>query len=128
MVNYLQYHNLFTACFLGSLEWEFASIISFSFIFGMVLTISIILNVYKWTKGNILSDIFEFRFSYLKRKKISDISNVWGSIWNCTDVKPVHERQFFMIFASQIDKMLKKRNIAGDRISFFVRTYQRLRR
>ena len=97
----------------GNLHLLFASVSSV----GMVLTISIILNVYKWTKGNILSDIFEFRFSYLKRKKISDISNVWGSIWNCTEIQPVHERQFFMIFASQIDKIVKKRNIASTELA-----------
>jgi hypothetical protein len=83
---------------------------------GVVFTIFIILNVYKWTKGNIFSDIFNFRFAYLKSANICDIVNVWGSIWTNAEMSIINERQFFIIFSSKIDNVLKKKNVSSTEL------------
>jgi hypothetical protein len=47
-------------------------------ILGIILVVNTIFKVYRWIKGN----VFDFRFSYLKKvKKDDDLRVVWKSIW-----------------------------------------------
>ena len=98
------YHILF---------WQYpdARVFIFSYwVIGIVGLIEILLNIYKWVKGN----IFEFRFSYLKKVKTSkDLESVWPSIWMvpCKEMRmnEKDEEVFFNIFSNKIEGLLKRK-------------------
>lgn len=70
---------------------------------GIILVTVIIIKVYHWIKGN----IFDFRFSYLKKvKKHDDLEIVWKSIWEVTKINIQNEKEFCKIFFSKIDHLL----------------------
>ncbi len=70
---------------------------------GIILVTVIIIKVYHWIKGN----IFDFRFSYLKKvKKYDDLEIVWKSIWEVTKINIQNEKEFCKIFFSKIDHLL----------------------
>ena len=69
---------------------------------GIILVTVIIIKVYHWIKGN----IFDFRFSYLKKvKKYDDLEIVWKSIWEVTKINIQNEKEFCKIFFSKIDHL-----------------------
>ena len=76
---------------------------------GIIFLIRIIFNVYKWTKGNVLT----YRFSYLeKSEKSPDFENAWKSVWYSKSIAPPNEIKLFEIFSRKIDKiMIQKGNI-----------------
>lgn len=70
---------------------------------GVILVTVIIIKVYHWIKGN----IFDFRFSYLKKvKKYDDLEIVWSSVWQVENINIQNERKFFQIFSSTINRLL----------------------
>jgi len=79
-------------------------LIAVPFIFiGIILLVNIIFKVYRWIKGN----IFDFRFSYLKRvKKYNDLETVWSSVWQVKNINIQNEKEFCKIFFSKIDHLL----------------------
>jgi len=98
--------------FFPLLFWQYpdARMFIFSYwVIGVLGLIKILLNIYKWIKGN----VFDFRFSYLRRlKNTKDLEVVWASIWTvpCSEgrMDEKSEAQFFEIFSDTIDKLLKK--------------------
>ena len=94
--------------FLPMFFWEILTglykLIAIPFIFiGIILLVNIIFKVYHWIKGN----IFNFRFSYLKKvKKYDDLEIVWKSIWQVENINIQNERKFFQIFSSTINRLL----------------------
>jgi hypothetical protein len=95
--------------FLPVLFWEILigldKLIAIHFTFiGILLVTDIIFKVSRWVKGN----VFEFRFSYLRKLKMyNDLEIVWSSIWKVENINYQNEKEFFMIFSSKIDKLLK---------------------
>jgi len=70
---------------------------------GIILVTVIIIKVYHWIKGN----IFDFRFSYLKKvKKHDDLGIVWKSIWEVAKIDFQKEKEFCKIFFSKIDHLI----------------------
>lgn len=70
---------------------------------GIGFLIGIILNLYKWAKG----DAFGYRFSYLeKAKNHKNLKALWESVWQATNIGRDNELRFFKIFSSTIDKIL----------------------
>ena len=77
---------------------------------GIILVTVIIIKVYRWIKGN----IFDFRFSYLRKvKKDDDLGVVWKSIWGVKKINFQDEINFCKIFFSKIDHLqeLPKSNL-----------------
>jgi hypothetical protein len=73
-------------------------------IVGTCFVIRTILNVYKWTKG----DVFNFRFSYLEKlEKSPDFEMAWKSVWSSKEIDLQNEIRFLKIFSSKIDKVVK---------------------
>ena len=71
-------------------------------ILGIILVVNTIFKVYRWIKGN----VFDFRFSYLKKvKKYDDLGIVWKSIWEVKKVNFQDEIEFCKIFFSKIDHL-----------------------
>lgn len=69
---------------------------------GIILVTVIIIRVYRWIKGN----IFDFRFSYLRKvKKDDDLGVVWKSIWGVKKINFQDEIIFCKIFFSKIDHL-----------------------
>jgi hypothetical protein len=72
---------------------------------GIYFVIRTILNVYKWTKG----DVFAFRFSYLEKlERPPDFETAWKSVWSSKEISRQNEIRFFQIFSSKIDKLMKQ--------------------
>ncbi len=70
---------------------------------GILLVVDIIFKVSRWVKGN----VFNFRFSYLKKvKKYDDLEIVWSSVWQVKKINFQHEKEFCKIFFSKIDHLL----------------------
>jgi hypothetical protein len=84
----------------GTLHFLLASVSSV----GLIAMIFVILNVYRWT----VKDTFRFRFSYLSKNEICELTSVWGSIWKCENIEPINERRFFIILSSKIDEITRK--------------------
>ena len=77
---------------------------------GIILVTVIIIKVYRWIKGN----IFDFRFSYLRKvKKDDDLGVVWKSIWGVKKINFQDEINFCKIFFSKINHLqeLPKSNL-----------------
>ncbi len=96
--------------FLPLFFWQHPSISFFKILLfiiwlaGIFLLCRTILNIYKWVKGN----TFDFRFSYLRKlRKCDDAEITWRSTWQTKDINIQNERDFFKIFSSKIDEMLK---------------------
>jgi len=69
---------------------------------GIILVTVIIIKVYRWVKGN----IFDFRFSYLRKvKKDDDLGVVWKSIWEVKKIDFQDEINFCKLFFSKIDHL-----------------------
>ena len=96
--------------FLPMFFWEISSrwirlveiILSF---FGIYLiTRTIITKVYRWVKGN----VFKLRFSYLKKlRNHDDLEISYRSVWQAKNINIQNEREFFKIFSTAIDQLLK---------------------
>jgi hypothetical protein len=72
---------------------------------GIYFLARTILNVYRWTKG----DVFTFRFSHLEKlEKSPDFETAWKSVWSSKEIAMQSEIRFFKIFSSKIDKMVKQ--------------------
>lgn len=74
-------------------------------VIGISLITKTIYNVYCWTKG----DVYKYRFSYLNElKDPSDLETAWRSVWKSKNLNPQTEREFFNIFSSVIENIMKK--------------------
>jgi hypothetical protein len=93
---------------------------------GICLTFQIVLNVYKWTKSNIFSEIFTFRFSYLeKTKNLVDLVDVWKSVWSCENIDYRNERAFFAIFSKRINEILLSSKNDARALSTLIEDFSR---
>ncbi len=64
----------------------------------------ILINSYYWMKGN----KFSLRFDYLRNlKNVKDVEESWYSVWQAEKINPQNEREFFEIFSSTIEQLLK---------------------
>ena len=96
------------AIFIPILFWNVFSTIfgAFAFIvimYGLLRLIKIVVNNYKWVKGN----VFDFRFYYLRRlKDYDDLEIVWKSIWKVKKINIQNEKKFCLIFFSKIDHLI----------------------
>lgn len=71
---------------------------------GVYFMIRILVNSYHWMKGN----KFNLRFNYLKKlEKFKDMEKSWRSVWETEKINYQNEREFFKIFSSTVDKLLK---------------------
>jgi hypothetical protein len=69
---------------------------------GICFLTRMIFNVYKWTKGNVLT----YRFSYLEKLEESpDFENAWKSVWSSRSIDPPNEIKFFEIFPEKLTKL-----------------------
>jgi len=72
---------------------------------GICLIIRTLLDIYRWTKG----DVFDYRFSYLKSvKNYDDLESVWHSVWQTKNINTRNEKKFLKIFSSTINYLLEK--------------------
>lgn len=71
---------------------------------GIYFISIVLINSYHWTKGN----KFGLRFDYLKNlKNIKDMEESWNSVWQTKNINTQNEKEFFIIFSSTIDNLLK---------------------
>lgn len=71
---------------------------------GIYFMSNILINSYRWMKGN----KFRLRFDYLNNlKDIKAMKESWHSVWEAEKINPQNERQFFEIFSSIIEQLLK---------------------
>jgi hypothetical protein len=71
---------------------------------GICFIVTIILNVYRWTKGN----VFSFRLDYLRKlHKPADLEIVWKSVWR-SKMDAQSELKFFKIYSSTVTELVKK--------------------
>ncbi|PIU25201.1 MAG: hypothetical protein COZ07_03635 [Candidatus Infernicultor aquiphilus] len=95
--------------FLPMFFWEILTglykLIAVPFIFiGIILLVNIIFKVSHWVKGN----IFEFRFSYLRKlNRYNDLEIVWSSIWQVKNINIHNEQKFCNLFFSKIDQLIE---------------------
>lgn len=67
---------------------------------GIASITLIIINVYRWIKGN----VFKYRFSYLRKvKKDNDLEITWKSVWKAQGIENEHEKEFLKIFFKKMD-------------------------
>ena len=79
-------------------------------LFGIYIILKILGNCYKWIKGHKMN----LRFNYLKAiKDTQDMEESWHSVWQTKNVNIQNEREFFKIFSTAIDQLLKstKKNL-----------------
>ena len=95
--------------FLPMFFWEIIigldKLIALHFTFiGILLIVDIIFKVSRWVKGN----VFDFRFSYLEKlRKYNDLAVVWSSVWPVEKINFQHEKEFFILFSSKVNQLLK---------------------
>ncbi len=71
---------------------------------GIYFMSKILINSYYWMKGN----KFSLRFNYLRNlKNVKDMEESWHSVWQAETINPQNEREFFEIFSSTIEQLLK---------------------
>lgn len=71
---------------------------------GIYFVSIVLINSYHWMKGN----KFGLRFDYLKNLKIiKDLEESWNSVWQTKKINTQNEKEFFTIFSSTIDNLLK---------------------
>lgn len=71
---------------------------------GIYFISIVLINSYHWMKGN----KFGLRFDYLKNlKNIKDMEESWNSVWQTKNINTQNEKEFFIIFSSTIDNLLK---------------------
>ncbi|OGN11632.1 MAG: hypothetical protein A3C69_01890 [Candidatus Yanofskybacteria bacterium RIFCSPHIGHO2_02_FULL_43_12] len=71
---------------------------------GIYLIAMVLINSYHWMKG----DKFMLRFDYLKKlNNPKDMEGSWRSVWETKNVNTQNEKEFFTIFSSAIDNLLK---------------------
>jgi len=92
---------------------------------GIYCVIRTILNVYKWTKG----DVFTFRFSYLEKlEKSPEFETAWKSVWSSKEISMQNEKRFFKIFSSKIDRLVKQyEERHKNRYKAFIRLFKFIR-
>jgi len=87
----------------GSLSWTrlFEIIL---WVIGVFFITKILINSYHWMKGN----KYRFRFDYLRdlRNK-QDMEEAWRSVWQTENINFQNEQEFFNIFHSTVDRLLK---------------------
>ncbi|MBA7498265.1 hypothetical protein ES704_01000 [subsurface metagenome] len=79
-------------------------------LFGIYIILRILGDCYKWMKGHKMN----LRFNYLEAlKNIQDMEESWHSVWQTKNVNIQNEREFFKIFSTAIDQLLKstKKNL-----------------
>ncbi len=70
---------------------------------GVISVASVILNIYKWTKGN----AFPFRCTYLRKlDNPNDLVVAWRSVWRAKNADIQEEREFLRIYFSKMDKIV----------------------
>ena len=73
-------------------------------LFGIYIILRILGDCYKWMKGHKMN----LRFNYLEAlKNIQDMEESWHSVWQTKNVNIQNEREFFKIFSTTIDQLLK---------------------
>jgi len=87
---------------------------------GIYFMLKILISSYHWMKGN----KFSLRFDYLKNlKNVKDMEESWRSVWQTEKINPQNERQFFDIFSSTIEQLLRNHeqnlNITSKLLSDF---------
>jgi len=71
---------------------------------GIYFMTKVLINSYHWMKGN----KFNLRFNYLRKlENLKDMEKSWRSVWQTENINPQNEREFFEIFSSTIDQLLK---------------------
>ena len=87
----------------GSCLWlRFLEIVIWAF--GVYFMIKILVNSYHWMKGN----KFTFRFDYLRQlRDVRDLEESWRFVWQSEKINPQNEREFFELFSSLIDQLLR---------------------
>jgi len=87
----------------GSLPWTRILEI-LSWIIAIVLMSKILINSYHWMKGN----KFRLRFDYLRDlQDKQDMEEAWRSVWQTENINFQNEQEFFNIFHSTMDRLLK---------------------
>lgn len=72
---------------------------------GIYLIAKVLIDSYHWMKGN----KFLLRFEYLKKlNNLKDMEESWRSVWQTKNINAQNEKEFFIIFSSAIDNLLKK--------------------
>lgn len=88
----------------GSLLWT-RLISIFFWIIGVFFLTKILFNAYHWMKGN----KFRLRFNYLRRlTDRQDIEETWRSVWETESINSQNEQEFFSIFQTTVNQLLKK--------------------
>jgi len=73
-------------------------------LFGIYIILRILGDCYKWIKGHKMN----LRFNYLEAlKNIQDMEESWHSVWQTKNINIQNEREFFKIFSTAIDQLLK---------------------
>lgn len=71
---------------------------------GIFFMTQVLIKSYHWMKGN----KFSSRFGYLRSlKNLKDMEESWYSVWHTETINPQNEREFFEIFSSTIDQLLR---------------------
>jgi hypothetical protein len=72
--------------------------------FGVYFMTKILINSYHWMKGN----KFTLRFDYLRQlRDVRDLEESWRSVWQSERINPQNEQEFFELFSSAIDQLLR---------------------
>ena len=96
--------------FIPTLFWgispgEFRLLEAVVSLVGITLLAISFFDIYHWIKGN----VSEFRFSYLRNlNSNADLEIVWRSVWETKNNS--HEKQFFEIFSTKIDKFIENQD------------------
>lgn len=84
----------FTLRILGLITW----------VIGIYFIARVLINAYHWMKGN----KFMLRFDYLRKlNNPKDMEESWRSVWEAKNINTQNEREFFTIFSSTIDNLLR---------------------
>lgn len=71
---------------------------------GIYFIAMVLINSYYWMKGN----KFMLRFDYLRKlNNPKDMEESWRSVWEAKNINTQNEKEFFTIFSTTIDNLLK---------------------
>jgi len=71
---------------------------------GIYFIAMVLINSYHWMKGN----KFMLRFDYLRKlNNPKDMEESWRSVWEAKNINTQNEKEFFTIFSTSIDNLLK---------------------
>lgn len=86
-------------------DWRI--LIIFFWILGIYFMLKILIDVYRWVKGN----RFNLRVGYLKKiKNPEDMVDSWRSIWEAKNINFQNEKEIFRFFYSTISSLFIKKD------------------